>query len=289
MEEITAPVESVAVETAPIETSPATQVVEKPQETTNSQVETVVNKPQVQDPQRNRPSNYYRERERIRKLESEIASIREEQARFKQSSETSKPKPEGTKPLTVDELLANPDGVFKSRDERLMQEFNNLRQEISMLKDQKVNQEKDKNEREALEMLFPKSSPDADEPLEQRIENEERKEALEKLFRENPGLDRLMRIAPKEAAELALLKLQPPKPLTSPKVIDKKLMGGTARGNPGQSRIVTLEDKMSELKKLKEEMNQKTELRFNPEHKSKRDSLMREIDGMLAKERGNNK
>ena len=277
------------------ETPPKAQASEEPQKevSTPNQVEVKDNVPQVTVPQRIKPSDYYRERERIRRLEETNSGLSKKMDEMTNLiREMRNPKPDGTviAKLTAEELLQDPEKVFNAREQRLLNEFQTLRQEISDLRNEKVNSERNQQEREALEMLFPKASPDSNESLEDRIENSERKEFLDNFFKQNPALDRMMRIDPKSAAELALLKLSQTKPQVTPKVIPKSLMGNTARGNPsgGGKQKTSVEDLMSDLKKLSKEASDIPSLRHDVEHRKRREALMKEIE-TLAQEQGNNK
>ena len=278
-DEVTAPVvEGVLDETNPTEKEPTSQEAAPSQETTPSQVETKDAQPQVAEPQRNRPSNYYRERERIRRLEETIRTQSEKMEELANFIKT-KPTPEGSDKFDKDIFFNDPEKILDSREKRLLKEFDLLKGEISQLKNEKVNADKLTESREAAEMLFPKSSPDADESLDDRVQNQERQELLEKVLKANPSLDRLMRIDPKGAAELVLMKLNAPR-VGSPKVINKSLMGSTVRGNPsgGGKSKVSVEDKMSELKKLKAEVESNPSLRYDEEHTKRRTSLISEIE-----------
>lgn len=292
-EVITAPpVVGAGVETPSIETPPQAQAPAEPQSTDVApEVERNGNSPQAPNAQRVQPSSYYRERERVRRLEEAYkaqSQRMEEMANLLREIKNPKPDVSAIQKITAEELLNDPERVLSSREERLIKEFNSLKEEISQLKNQGAQAESMKVEREALEMLFPKSSPDADEPLEERLDNPERRELLEKVLKANPSLDRLMRIDPKGAAEFVLDKLNKSKPQTSPNVIPKSLMGSTVRGNPsgGSKQGLTLEDKMSELKKLSAEVEKDPALRFDAKHKERREKLRSEIDGLMREKRG---
>lgn len=286
------PVGDAGFESPSIETPPQAQAPAEPQSTDVApEVERNDNVPQATDAQRVKPSGFYRERERVRKLEEAYKAQShkmEEMANLLREIRNPKPDVSAIQKITAEELLNDPEKVLSSREERLLKEFNSMKEEISQLKNQGVQAESMKAEREALEMLFPKSSPDADESLEQRLDNPERRELLEKVLKANPSLDRLMRIDPKGAAEFVLDKLNKSKPQSSPNVIPKSLMGSTARGNPtgGAKQGLTLEDKMSELKKLSAEIENSPALRFDAKHKERRDKLRSEIDGLMKEKRG---
>ena len=292
-ETITAPPEQGSpTEIGSQEAAPSTQVPAQSQpESGVAPVESNVNQPQTVETPRSKPSDFYRERQKIRNLEDTIRSqsrTMEEMKAILQELKNPKPDVSAVTKLTAEELLTDPDKVFQSREQRLRQEFNTLRQEIDGLKNERVNEAKSRDEREALEMLFPKSSADADEPLDQRIENMERKELLDKILTSNPALDRLMRIDPKAGAELVLLKLSQIQPSQSPKVISKSLMGSTARGSPsgGGKGQATAESLMADLKKLSDEAVKNPVLRFDDAHKKRREQLTRDVERLMKEKRG---
>lgn len=292
-EAITAqPEQGSPAETGSQEPQPTTQVAVEPQkESGNMQVERVDNKPQAVETQRVKPvSNFYKERERVRKLEQshgELMKRLEAQDNLLREMRSPKPDVSAVQKLTAEELLNDPEKVFTSREQRLLTEFNSLKEELSQMKNQGVQAEAMKSEREALEMLFPKSSPDADEPLEQRIENSERREQLERLLKANPSLDRLMRIDPKGAAEFVLEKLNKQKPQSSPNAIPKSLMGSTARGNPsGGGKSLTAEDAMADYKKLMKEVEHTPVLRFDKAHMARREQLLNDATRLAKEKRG---
>src|SRR3990167_874347 len=272
------------------EVRPETQVSAEPQPTTDAKVERADNKPQAVETQRVKPvANFYRERERVRRLEQSYQELlKRSEAQDNLLREIRNPKPEVSvvQKLTAEELLNDPEKVFTSREQRLLAEFNSLKEELSKMKNQGVQAEAMKSEREALEMLFPKSSPDADESLEDRLENPERREQLERLLKANPSLDRLMRIDPKGAAEFVLEKLNK-RPQASPNAIPKSLMGSTARGNPsgGTKTGNSPEDLMADYKNLTKEIELNPTLRFDKDHKAKRERMMSELDRLVKEKR----
>ena len=138
--------------------------------------------------------------------------------------------------------------------------------------------------REGLELLFPKSSPESTETLEQRIRKDpEYAERVQEILN-SPSFSKLAAIDPKEAAELARIRLDSIKPPQSPKVISKTLMGSTARGNPGGGKM-TVESKMAELRKLTAEVDANPSLRHNEKHKAARATLMRDVESLMQEKR----
>ena len=272
-----------APESAPLEPQAGVQTPPEPQTSGVPQVEGNGNQPQAVEPQR-RVSNFYQERERFRKLEKAFQDQSSQMAEMKsllQELKNPKPVDSAIQKLTAEELLNDPDKVFQSREQRLRDEFETLRQELTQIKSKEANAEAMKSEREALEMLFPKSSPEADEPLETRLDNKERYELVARVLKANPSLDRLMRIDPKGAAEFVLEKVNKLKSQTSPNAIPKTLMGGTHRGNPGAGSKLTPESLMSEIKKMSSEEDKNPELRFDAKRREKKQALMKQAAGLM--------
>lgn len=267
------------------------QAVPETQPTTDTKVERVDNKPQAVETQRAKPSDFYRERERVRRLEQSLqtqSQRMEEMVSLIRELKNPNPDVSNIKKLTAEELLNDPEKAFQMREQRYYADLNALKEEISQLKNKESVTERTKMEREALEMLFPKSSPDANESLEQRLRNAERVELIESILQANPDLDAFSKVNPKAAAKYLLVELNQQRPQSSPNAIPKTLMGAVQRGSPGAGRKVSAEDAMTDYKKMAKEMELKPELRFNKEHKAKRDQLLADAE-RLAKESGSNK
>ncbi len=145
----------------------------------------------------------------------------------------------------------------------------------------------DRNEQEALEMLFPKSSPEAAESLDARIlANPELADKIVSLMK-STGLDVLSRTHPKEAVRLTM-KLLEEKPAPNPTVLKKSLMGGTARGNPnvGGQRPRAEKDLLSELKKMNDQLDSNPSLRQDTEFKKRRGMVMQELERLTQEVTG---
>lgn len=273
------------------ESQPTTQVaVETQPESGLTQVESDVNTTQAPVPQRVRVSDVYREREKVRRLQESFDSQSkklDEVTSLLRELKTPK-QPEGTvSKFDLDKFVADPDGVLSEREQRaqakLLTEISSLREELNGMKGEKQKTESEQRRQEALEMLFPKTSPDSQETLQELIDkNPERSEKIMKILQS--GLDKFAAIDPKQTAELVLLKLGAEKPLTSPKVIPKSLMGGQAKGNPAPGKTSSsLDDLVSQLKKLSAEVDANPKLRHDEKFQEKRAFLLKEAD-RLAKE-----
>lgn len=277
-------VESPAVETASQEVVPASQEDAQPQETEQPKVEGLDNKPQVPEAPRLRPSDFHRQRERMRRQEESISSMSRQMQEMATLIKKLQP-PEATgvqSKFEWDKFLTNPDDVLTAREKRFQDQIAKLEGKISNWETSQTQSEQNKNEQEALEILFPKAGPDDKTKWEERaLSNRDRGEALVKLLQDT-GLAEFSKVNPKLAAKLALKEFEEQtKP--GPTVLKKTLMGGNARGGAGQKPVNAIESKRQELKRLNDETDKNPELRFDEKHRAAKDQVLREIE-RLAKE-----
>jgi hypothetical protein len=281
------PVESPAAEPATQATDPVSQENEQPQETGKALVESPDNKPQVTETQRRRPSDYYRERERIRRLEETLtqqSKRMEEMTSLLKDFKKPESSPADEGKFDPNEFWKNPNKVLSAREQRLLKEVEALKAEVSQWKTSQTQSEQAKHEREALELLFPKSSPDSEETLAERADvDPDRAERIYQVMKKYK-LQGMIDSQPREAAQLILELLEKDKP-KAPTVIPKKLMGGTAKGTPavGGAKLSSMEEKRAELRRLSEEASNNPELRFDENHRTRREQLIRDLE-RLGKE-----
>ncbi len=275
--------ENLSQETKPEEKSSA-----QTQETDTTKVDGGDNKPQVTSPQRSgpKPSDFTRERRRIRELESSIANISKQIQ--DQSSLLSKIKFPGGGEEEIkfnhDEFVANPEKVLLQREKRLVDTIQGLKNEIGQIREQGTMDGQKRSSQEALEILFPKTSEDDSDDVQERILNDpDRAEEVMQIMKAH-GFDRFSEINPKKAAKMTLDELGK-KSEPNPKVLKKNLMGGSHTGNPGggEKKMNTVEKKLAELKKLAEESRLSVDLRNDPKHKALRQKVTREVE-VLAEE-----
>lgn len=258
----------------------------KPQEAEQPKVEGQDNKPQATEAPRQRPSDYAREREKVRRLQAALDAQNKRIEGLASQLKQSKPEATDVKNWTEEDwknFLQNPENVFTAREKRLMDEIQKLQTRFDGLEQGKVQSEQARNALEGLEMLFPKSSENPDESLEDRMDVDPvRRDKIDKLMK-TTVLGKLFDENPKEAAELILLKIGSEKPSASPTVLKKELMGGGARGGPSTVRTSPKDQKRAELRKLVDEADRNEPLRFDEKHKERRQQLIRELE-MLEKE-----
>ena len=284
--EATQVVESEVGKTDTQVTDSPTQVDSQQQETTTRQVEPSVSEPQTPKPQRRNPSDFYREREKMRKLESTLQSQSQQIAEMHSLIKGLKqPETTAQNKFDWDKFTTNPEEIMVTKREKdeILKEIGSLKEQLTKKEQEQTQSERTKRELEALEMLIPKTNPESDETLDQRIEaNQQSVERIIKFFQDS-GLYSVWRENPEKAAKLAL-KLMETKP--APTTIKKSLMAGNgSSGNPsgGANKSSVFDQKMSELRKLNEELSTHPELRNDTEHKKRRNQVVLEVE-RLAKE-----
>ena len=236
-ETITVPVvQDPAIEPAATETPQTTQVAPEPQPTTPASVEGGGKEPQVPEATRKRPSDYYQERKRFRELSDEVASLRkwkEEQALLRD-----KDKPAAPDVPDFDPQHFSPEHkrILQAREQALRQALIEearglVKQELTTWQESAKAQEVERKHQEALEKLFPKTSSDSKETLQERIDaNPDRAERIREILAES-GLNELSKINPDKAAQYVLMELGE-STKANPTILKKELMGAAPTGNP---------------------------------------------------------
>lgn len=273
----TLPVESEVVEPIKQETLPVEQSTAEPQTTGTPTVEGADNKPQVQERPRPQDFAYRQDRKIVRRLEENNAVLLKELNELKQYL---KPKDVPSEPLDHSLLLTEPDRYLTLREQKMLNEINALRGEVTNWKQTQEQQAQERIGLEALEKLFPKTSPDANESLQDRINKDpERAEQLKEFFN-RPTVKAMANVDPNEAVEYAMSKLglkaeKKPNPL----VLKKGAMGGVSTGNPsiGTKTSVGIDDLRSQLKKLNEQLDKDSTLRYDDAFKTKMDEVKMSI------------
>ena len=286
MDDLTATVETVGDGVNPSqETQVTSQEVSKPQSDSVTQVEANGNNAQAVETQRRKPSDFYKERDRYRRLDETVRNqSRQMEEIANLLKEMRKPAVSAEEKFDKEKFWNDPESALTARDQKHRAEVQELKQGLDQIRNQSVESQKASSMREGLELLFPKSSADSNETLEQRIRKDpEYAEKVQEILN-SPAISKLAEIDPKSAAELARIKIDAIKPPQSPKVIPKGLMGSTARGNPGGGKV-TVESKMSELRKLTAEVESNPSLRYDEKHKAARASLMREVETLMQEKR----
>jgi len=287
---LTAPVEQGS---PPESGSQATETTEQSasqsQPSTTSQVESGVNSPPAPDTTRRKPSDFYREREKSRRLEQNLQEqarkIQELESLIKDSKNPKSPEVSPSK-FDKDKFWNDPESILKELIQQHLTPLEQLKQEFQSIKQKEVEAKQTQDMREALEVLFPKKSPDSKETLEERIKNSGEYGDMVREILNDPEYANL---SPQKAAKIALLEIKERKPVEvkSPKAIDKKLMGGQAAGNPSGNAKAnsSAESMLAELKKLNNEIRERPELRFNTELMQRKAKLDESISRLLKEER----
>lgn len=287
-ETITAPAtESPTVEPVVTETQPTTQVADESQTVAPSQVETSVNQPQVTETSRRKASDYYQERKTIRELKETVSML---QKRMEEKPTLKENKPDAPTVPDFDPAHFSPEHkrILLAREQALRDAYDAkmsaFEQRFTDLQGETARIETDRKHQEALEKLFPKTSPDSNETLQQRISKDPERAMRIKYFLIESGLNEFSKVNPELAVEIAMQKLGE-KPRTNPTVLKKTMMGGNGTGNPGmgEKRSVSEQDLRSENKKLGDQLNVDPFLRQNVKFMERRAQVLSDLERLVSK------
>lgn len=286
---LTAPaVEGNTGETVSPEAQPDAQAPAEPQETAPVQVENGSNQPQVPDATRRKPSDYYRERQTIRELKQEVEALRkwrEEQATLSTKNQPVAPEvpdfdPQHFSPEHKRILLAREKALRDAYDAKFAQ----YEQRFTSLQENKQQAEVERKHQEALEKLFPKTSPESNETLQQRIAKDPERAQRIKEFLLESGLNEFSKVNPELAVEIALQKLGE-KTRPNPTILKKGLMGGNGTGNPamGEKRSTSEQDLISEKNKINSQLEANPSLRYDQKFMERRSQVLGDIERLVTK------
>lgn len=287
-ETLTVPaVQDAGVEPPSTETQPPAQAPAEPQETaTNPEVEVGSKVPQEPEPPRRKPSDYYRERETIRSLKEQIAL---QNQRFDELTSLLKKKDEPGTPEAVDfdpaHFSPEHKRILLAREKALRDEIATLKSEFSGWQKSKAEEENNRKMQGALEKLFPKSSPDSTESLQERMAKDpERTDQIRELLISS-GLNELAKVNPDLAVEVVLQKMGSPTP--NPTVLPKSLMGGVKTGNPsGGNKPDPEANLLAENKKIDAQLEANQALRFDEKFMARRRQVIDELARLMKEKRG---
>lgn len=290
---ITAPVvEGAAVETVVTETPPSTQVPAEPQETTTGEVESGSKEPQVPEPARRKPSDYYQDRKTIRELKETVSQLRkwkeEQESVRKQQPQTAAPEipdfdPQHFSPEHKRILLAREKSLRDAYDAKISA----LEQRFGGWQQEKVVAESDRKQQEALEKLFPKSSPDSRETIQERIDkNPERAARIQEVLL-STGLNDFFNKNPDMAFKMLMQEIGEAPSAANPTVLKKSLMGGANSGNPGMGdkRTRTEQDLRAELKKIGDQLDQNQSLRLDSKFMERKRQVQDDLQRLVTEKR----
>ena len=267
------------------EIDPSAKAPDQSQDTEPVKVDNGDNKPQASEPQRRRPnpSEFYEIRNLKRAMAEQKRQMDEMMARLQKSVQD--PAEPHVGPFNKDEFFENPDKVLSAREKMLLKRIEELDGRFNTWEQRQSVSERSKVEQEALEILFPKTAGQEEMSLEERIgEDRDRFDKINRILMADEGaLEEYSVKNPRKAAAIVLALLA--KEGKNPLIMPKKVMGGKANGSPasGAPKPSSLEQKMSELKRLSEEAANNPELRHDETHRSRRDQLIRDIE-RLSKE-----
>ena len=225
--------------TPPQETAENPQGNQPPQETPPAQVENGAQPASSTEGARPlAPSEHFEIRKLRNQMRESMAQMERRQNEFLQSLQKAAASPAPQRPtLDTDKLLTDPaylDSYLAERDKRLKDEWKTevLEKELPQTMDKYENKKNiERQEQEALELIFPKSPANQQESFEERRDKDPfKRDAIFQIFQQY-NLDN---IPPKNAAALALKLYETdykPK-LRSPNAPSKAQMASTATGNP---------------------------------------------------------
>lgn len=279
---LTVPGKDGAAEPALPEAQPGAQAPAEPQVPAPGQVEPGDNSPQGPSPQRKASDfSLNRKFKRIESTLSDLAAKQEELISSLRAEREKKPDGDGGGRFDPAKFFENPEAELSQRERRLIAEIEKVRQEVQGWKQEQSRGESDRKRQEALELLFPKSSSDSEESLEDRVSSDpERTERILEILKE-PGViqlfesnrDRAVRFVLSEAGLSA----------KKPTVLDKKLMGGVVRGSPaGGKRAMSEEDLRSQLRKLLDEQDANPTLRGDENFQKRKMAIMSDLKHMMT-------
>ena len=244
-----------------------------------------------------RPPSYYyknrqKEKKKVQALEKQIEEMSKQMERMQNMhAESQQPKlsPQDQEAM----YLNNPIQFMQERDRQLREEMaKEYEQKMVQMRDdmERINELK-RQEREALELLYPKAnSSDPSQVVGQ--DDPERDEILEIL--ETYGLEELSHTRPLEAAKatkeiLEARRLRRSKQDANPSAISKDLMGSTQGGNvvssnEDQNQARSMDDIRRDMASLKDRLSKNPDVRFEDSYKQESMKIKNELSEAIRKE-----
>ena len=295
----TTTVEGSAPESAPQEAVPVpseTQGTEQSQTTVQTQVESPESKATSHPPERPKPpTSFYakqrREKEEMRRLMETVNKMSEELKTLKTKPSDEKAKPELSDEEEEREFWAKGPKYHKQKIAELEEKFEQKLKELrekgikEVLSESKSEEVKERNRQEAMDMLFPKSSPDSKETMDERINRDpKRKEAIDQIGQKF-GLAEMLREDPVGAASIALEMYrlmnptEPPRSALAPK---KSQMSSNSSGTPpGGSKMNTPNDLKAKFEQMQERLSNDPALFQNEAFKNEWETLSVEMTKVI--------
>lgn len=293
------PVEGNGLESPPQETPPEAQAPEEPQETDVPKVDGTV-QPASSNGETRKPSEFYKERQlykrKIENLESQISEVLK-RLDSKQQPNTVTPPTQRKHSFDEARLFAKPQEVINeilAEERKLMAE--EIKKEILENYIPKVYSETEKKrtfekeQQEALELIFPKSGADDKRSVKQRMDADPERTAKVQEMLDETGIDLISEKSPLKAAK-ALLKFLDEKKETpkNPNVIKKALVGSTATGSPagGGKKVATLNEIKAQLNALDVEVDKNPDIKYEPTFIQKKQALKSQLSALAKELKGN--
>ena len=290
MEEvITAPpTEGSPAETGLQPTAPISQEPAQPEKQGEVQVENPESQATSKQPERQRPPvSFYakqrREQEERRVLKETVQKLNEKIDQFQKQSSVVPAKPEISKEEQFQRFWKEgPDYIerlLKEQQERYEQRLKDFEENgvPKILESRESMRSKEMQKQEAWDVLFPKSSPDSRETMQERVQKDpQRAQRLEEIIREQ-GLDDVAESDPLKVARIAtrIYALEnPSSPARNPLAPKKSQMASTSSGTPpGGGKMNTANGIVEKYQQMRERLNGDPSLLQNEQFKNEWDTL----------------
>lgn len=293
------PVEGNAEGTAPQVTDPTPQGTEQPQETGVTSVESNAQPTSSAATERPKVSEFYRERNRLRRLEAQIREFQSSNAELKKQLEkmTINPSVEKAEQSLTPEQLdqeywKNPLQFQLNREKKLRDELEkkidaltgNIQNEIPKYLEQTASKrEFERQNQEALDILFPKSNSNKNLSDEERIASDPEKLKLVGEIIEEWDLKEMLQKSPLKAAKMInhFIEQKTKKPLNPASPKKSQLSTTTSGGvfNPSSKR--SIDELKAEINKLHNDFTNNPSLRFDEKYQQRRKQVQEELNKLV--------
>lgn len=279
------------------------QVTGESQKQGESQVETpesqATSKPAERPPERKRPPvSFYaqqrREREERKWLTESVRQLMEKFDKL-QETNTSSARPKQTEiseeDLWKDFWSKGPKFVQQQIEDVMNQRFKELTDKVipQTLESRDAERVKEFRKQEAWDMLFPKSSPNSTETIEERVHRDpKRAEAIVQII-EKYGLNKMAENDPVGAATVATEMyrlMNPAEPAKTPLAPKKSQMGSTSSGSPpGGSKMETLASLRAKYDEMMEKLRNEPTLLQNDAFKNEWETIRTQMAQNIGERR----
>lgn len=230
-------------------------------------------------------SDFYSERKQTREMRNMLLQQQKQIEEMSRLLKSSVAPPVQPKPLTYDDFIADPNKIFDERDNRLVNELMEKRLP-QILEGYESKRKAEQDEREALNLMFPKSKDSPHDDLALRIKSTpqsiQRAEELQMII-EDYGFGSLPPLQQAKAAiEIYDGRKAQAKP-RNPYAPTKSQMASTATGSGQGGKTVNPQEIQAKAEKMKEQMSERPELLFDQKFRQEWDLVKSELGKVSAK------